>query len=214
MSGRGFRSGWEGLQFWVGGASALGGWIESEPVWSQKPGAVGDVWSWVGGVSALGGWIISEWHLLGTCLMTEVRICRCCLVMGGRGFSSGRLSSGQAAFRCPSFSHTTHITDGPWCQNMLLSHFVKSLSRCYLWNWDAPVNNKTISGKISMSYSLTVPHQLSTGQCNVNKCIFWIFMPPAWKVYRGHLVIGLSICLSVHLSVCPFASYSTPLKYI
>ena len=31
----------------------------------------------------------------------------------------------------------------------------------------------------------------------------WIFMPPAWKVRRGHLVIGSSVRLSVCLSVCP-----------
>ena len=29
-----------------------------------------------------------------------------------------------------------------------------------------------------------------------------LFMPPAWKVRRGHLVIGSSVCPSVCLSVC------------
>ena len=32
---------------------------------------------------------------------------------------------------------------------------------------------------------------------------FVIFMPPAWKVRRGHLVFGLSVRLSVRPSVCP-----------
>ena len=42
-----------------------------------------------------------------------------------------------------------------------------------------------------------------------------LFMPPAWKVRRGHLVVGSSIRLSVHLSVClsirPSFSNSVPL---
>ena len=33
-------------------------------------------------------------------------------------------------------------------------------------------------------------------------CSFLIFMPPAWKVRRGHLVIGSSIC-PVRPFVCP-----------
>ena len=32
----------------------------------------------------------------------------------------------------------------------------------------------------------------------------WPFMPPAWKVRRGHLVIGSSVRLSIHPSVCPY----------
>ena len=42
--------------------------------------------------------------------------------------------------------------------------------------------------------------------CRLNLCkvcIHWIFMPPAWKVRRGHLVFGSSVRLSVRLSVCP-----------
>ena len=31
----------------------------------------------------------------------------------------------------------------------------------------------------------------------------YFFMPPAWKVRRGHLVIGSSVCLSVRLLVIP-----------
>ena len=31
-----------------------------------------------------------------------------------------------------------------------------------------------------------------------------IFMPPAWKVHRGHLVIGSSVHPSVCLFVCPY----------
>ena len=31
----------------------------------------------------------------------------------------------------------------------------------------------------------------------------YVFMPPAWKVCRGHLVIESSVCLSLCLSVCP-----------
>ena len=34
-------------------------------------------------------------------------------------------------------------------------------------------------------------------------CVFDVFMPPAWKVRRGHLVFGLS--------VCPFVRNSVPL---
>ena len=41
---------------------------------------------------------------------------------------------------------------------------------------------------------------------------YWaeIFMPPAWKVRRGHLVIGSSVCLSV----CPFVCLSVCLSVI
>ena len=38
-----------------------------------------------------------------------------------------------------------------------------------------------------------------------------IFMPPAWKVRRGHLVIGSSVRPSVCPSVCPSVRNSVPL---
>ena len=48
-------------------------------------------------------------------------------------------------------------------------------------------------------------HELSKISYKENSIIF--FMPPAWKVRRWHLVIGLSVrpfvCLSFRPSVCP-----------
>ena len=38
-----------------------------------------------------------------------------------------------------------------------------------------------------------------------------VFMPPAWKVRRGHLVIGSSVCPFVRLSVCLSVRNSVPL---
>ena len=43
---------------------------------------------------------------------------------------------------------------------------------------------------------------------------FWFFMPPAWKVRQGHLVIGSSICLSVCLSICPSVTCKSSHIYI
>ena len=43
-------------------------------------------------------------------------------------------------------------------------------------------------------------------------CCNYFFMPPAWKVRRGHLVIGSSVRLSVCLSVCLSIRNSVPLS--
>ena len=42
---------------------------------------------------------------------------------------------------------------------------------------------------------------LKNGKFYSINCIRNLFMPPAWKVCRGHLVIGSSVCLSVRNSV-------------
>ena len=40
------------------------------------------------------------------------------------------------------------------------------------------------------------------------------FMPPAWKFRRGHLVIGSSVCLSVHLSVRNSGPLTNKVQYL
>ena len=37
--------------------------------------------------------------------------------------------------------------------------------------------------------------------CHAKRALSVFFIPLVWKVHRGHLVFGSSVCLSVHLSV-------------
>ena len=62
------------------------------------------------------------------------------------------------------------------------------------------------------------PHWISTRGVLIQRAVLRIqriFMPPAWKVRRGHLVIGSSVrpsvCLSVRPSVCLSVRNSVPL---
>ena len=99
-------------------------------------------------------------------------------------------------YGCVTWSKQCHIDVAMIVRDV---HHILFTSFWIMWKYWFPLSDKRWYGKgnfdmVSLKYSLHVHFDI------VLQVL--LFMPPAWKVCQGHLVIGSFICLSLVLSRC------------
>ena len=107
-----------------------------------------------------------------------------------------------------------------------LSGFAFTGETCYLMSLLGQIREVAVWGIhhitiTNCAFRFAFSHLPNCGQLlqpKYRRNFTWIFMSPAWKVRRGHLVIGssihLSVCLSVRLFVCNSIPLTIKVQYL